>query len=186
MSTTIQRPTSRRSHRRLAVALCLPVGALVALLSPLGGSATAGGPSARNTDLAAARQATASFHDVQAARDAGYGADVECVESPAGVMGFHHVNPARFGTDPRRPAGLLYVPSSNGGVRLAGVEYIVVDADGLVSTDSDRPTMFGRPFDGPMRGHFEGMPVHYDLHVWTWAHNPDGIFAQWNPALSCT
>ena len=176
----------RRSHRHLAVALCLPLGAALALISPLGSPAGAGGPSERNADLAAARRATAAFHDAQTAQSAGYQVDNHCVESPAGVMGFHYVKPSSFGsTDPRSPAGLLYVPSSDSGVRLAGVEYIVPDADQNLTTTGDRPSMFGEAFAGPMAGHVPGMPVHYDLHVWTWAHNPAGMFAEWNPALSC-
>ena len=31
-----------------------------------------------------------------------------------------------------------------------------------------------------------GMPVHYDLHVWLWKHNPSGVFAPFNPDASCT
>jgi hypothetical protein len=29
------------------------------------------------------------------------------------------------------------------------------------------------------------MPVHYDLHVWLWEDNPSGLFAMFNPSLSC-
>jgi hypothetical protein len=29
------------------------------------------------------------------------------------------------------------------------------------------------------------MPIHYDLHVWVWDHNPSGMFTQWNPTVSC-
>lgn len=43
----------------------------------------------------------------------------------------------------------------------------------------------GLPFDGPMPGHETGMPVHYDLHVWLFRHNPDGLLAPFNPAVSC-
>ncbi len=181
MSKTTARPVARRLHRRLGAALCVPLGAALTLVSPLGSPAGAGGPSERNSDLAAARQATAKFHNAESADAAGFQATNHCVESPAGAMGFHYVKPANIGsTDPRSPAGLLYVPSSNGGVRLAGVEYIVPD------TGQSRPSMFGTAFAGPMEGHGPDMPVHYDLHVWTWAHNPTGMFAEWNPALSCS
>jgi hypothetical protein len=37
-----------------------------------------------------------------------------------------------------------------------------------------------------MPGHNPTMPVHYDLHVWIWKANPSGLFAPFNPALSCT
>ena len=53
------------------------------------------------------------------------------------------------------------------------------------ATDDDRPSIFGRPFDGPMLGHAPGMPIHYDLHVWVAERNPEGLFAQWNPAIAC-
>jgi hypothetical protein len=36
-----------------------------------------------------------------------------------------------------------------------------------------------------MLGHEPGMPVHYDLHVWLYQANPDGVFASWNPSVSC-
>ena len=36
-----------------------------------------------------------------------------------------------------------------------------------------------------MPGHNPQMPWHYDLHVWFWEDNPDGLFAPFNPALSC-
>jgi hypothetical protein len=52
-------------------------------------------------------------------------------------------------------------------------------------THDDRPSLWGRPFDGPMTGHDPGMPVHYDLHVWLYDSNPAGVFAPWNPSVSC-
>ncbi|MBA2770306.1 MAG: hypothetical protein H0U35_14500 [Sporichthyaceae bacterium] len=171
------------THRRLAGAVILI--ALGALSPP--GAAAADDGSDRNKDVAAARQATAQFHAVQGALEAGFQADPYCAESPAGGMGYHYFNGEKFGsTDPRSPAVLLCAPDSGGGVRLAGVEYVVPDADQDLSTDGDRPSMFGVQFDGPMPGHFAGMPVHYDLHVWLWKHNPAGMFAEWNPGLSCS
>jgi hypothetical protein len=29
------------------------------------------------------------------------------------------------------------------------------------------------------------MPEHYDLHAWVWQANPAGMFAAWNPTVSC-
>lgn len=49
-----------------------------------------------------------------------------------------------------------------------------------------RPSVFETiPFDGPMLGHEQGMPVHSDLHVWLYKHNPAGMLEPWNPAVSC-
>ncbi|MFP5322320.1 MAG: hypothetical protein ACLGIC_10805 [Acidimicrobiia bacterium] len=87
--------------------------------------------------------------------------------------------------DPRRPEILLYVPT-DAGLQLAGVEYFKADADQDLATDDDRPRLMGHEFDGPMEGHEPGMPVHYDLHAWVYAHNPDGELAPWNPAVSCS
>ena len=142
-------------------------------------------PDGVEAQLAEVRAATARYHRVDAALADGYRPSPECAASPDGAMGVHYVNPARMGAiDAERPAMLLYEPTPDG-PRLAGVEYFRADADQDLTTDDDRPSLFGRAFDGPMPGHQPGMPVHYDLHVWLWADNPAGIFAPWNPALSC-
>jgi hypothetical protein len=31
-----------------------------------------------------------------------------------------------------------------------------------------------------------GLPAFYELHVWAWQSNPDGVFADFNPQVSCT
>ena len=103
-------------------------------------------------------------------------------------MGIHAVNPALMADDaidPLRPEILLYDPKANGELELVGVEYWKRDADGSLATNDDLPSLFGRPFDGPMPGHNPAMPVHYDLHVWVAEANPSGVFALFNPALSC-
>ncbi len=102
-------------------------------------------------------------------------------------MGFHYMNPAAIQDpklDPLKPEVLLYAQAT-GGLQLIGVEYMKVDGDQSLATDGDRPTLFGRAFDGPMLGHAPGMPIHYDLHVWLQKRNPSGMFAQWNPEVSC-
>ncbi|MFD2090675.1 hypothetical protein [Blastococcus deserti] len=184
----------KRPLRALSVSTALAAAAVTGLAAaPSAGAHDSPGhrPSAGpraaagEAELASVRAATARYHRVEAALADGYRPSPECAASPDGVMGVHYVNPARLGSiDPRRPAILLYVPTENG-PRLAGVEYFQADADQDPTTDDDRPSLFGQPFDGPMPGHEPGMPVHYDLHVWLWAHNPAGTFAPWNPALSC-
>jgi hypothetical protein len=158
--------------------------------------------------LATVREATAAFHDVDKAIAAGYMSPVggHCDETAAGAMGVHSVNPPLMQNPaliPEQPEVLLYLPSGNGNYRLVGVEYIQTLLlrntqtghvapwfspgpwpAGYVIVNST-PSLFGQSFQGPMPGHVPGMPWHYDLHVWTWAPNPSGIFAQWNPALTC-
>ncbi len=157
-------------------------------------------------ELAAVRRATAAFHDAAEAAAAGYVVGPHCDSSPAGVMGFHAGNQALIGNqtlDPEKPEVLLYLEKPEGGLRLTGVEYVQVvllrnpdtgqvgpwmssspwPANYQVITPT--PQLFGQTFQGPMPGHVPGMPWHWDLHAWVWAHNPSGMFAQWNPALSC-
>jgi len=107
----------------------------------------------------------------------------------AGAMGVHFVNNALLkpgASSPTKPPILVYLPTAGGGFQLVAAEYFKPDADQNVKTDGDRPTLFGRAFDGPMLGHSPGMPIHYDLHVWLWKHNPSGMFAPYNPDASCS
>jgi hypothetical protein len=140
------------------------------------------------TDLARARIATHQYHDPAAAVRDGFRPTNDCVALPDGSagMGYHYVAPSRmdFTLVLEEPEALLYEPSGNGR-KLVGIEYIVPDADQNLATDGDRPSLFGQPFDGPMPGHTPGQPIHYDLHVWIWEGNPDGMFALWNPNVSC-
>lgn len=141
-------------------------------------------------DLAKVRQATAKYHDVNVALADGFIRTPACVESPDGGMGIHFINPARL-MDPAvnllEPEILLYVESGNE-LKLLGVEYF----QGISAPDTPVPNpappaavILGRPLDGPMAQHEPGQPPHYDLHVWVWKANPDGIFAMWNPNVSC-
>lgn len=184
--------------RRIVILVTL--GAVVAATLALAGVASAA-PGSTDPDaskkLAEVRQATAKYQDVNEAWEDGYriagnGAEEpdpgHCLEVDGlGGMGFHYVNEALVkdpSLDPLKPEVLLYAPTE-AGPRLVGVEYLAADADQDLSTTGDRPSLFGVPFDGPMPGHEPGMPVHYDLHVWTWEANPNGIFAQFNPNVRC-
>jgi len=134
------------------------------------------------------RELSGRYHSLTQAEKAGFVPTDQCVAAPGlGGMGYHYVNPARIDTtfNVDEPEVLLYATAPNGKRRLTGVEYIVVDADQNLATTGDRPSLAGRPFDGPMPGHGPGMPVHYDLHVWAWAENPAGDFATWNPSVTC-
>ena len=137
--------------------------------------------------LADLRRSLAPYQDVATALADGFIPVSECTESPAGGMGVHFLNPARAmaPVDPENPAILLYSPTRDGGYELIGAEWFAADADQDLSTDDDRPSLWGRPFDGPMTGHEPGMPVHYDLHVWLFDNNPAGVFSPWNPSVSC-
>ena len=167
----------------LALALMLPVVAVL-------GVATAGG--SPPDDLQAVQAATARYHSLDQAFKDGYSIAGEPCVPPVGprspAMGIHAKNEALM-ADPAidllRPELLLYMPDHHGKLRLVAVEYWMADADQKFATSGDRPSLLGRPFDGPMPGHNPTMPVHYDLHVWLWEDNPSGLFAQFNPSLAC-
>ena len=135
------------------------------------------------------RAATRQYRDVNVALAAGYVPTEACAALPGvGGMGYHYVNPALIGdakVDPTMPEILVYYRDGRGRLKLGSVEYFVADADQDLSTDGDRPTLMGHPFDGPMPGHEPGMPAHYDLHVWVYLSNPLGELAPWNPNVTC-
>lgn len=165
----------------------IPLIAVLAALLIMAGTATA-----RSIDLSpelkAVKAATARFNSVDQAVAAGYAPASGCEASPLGTMGIHYVKGSLVGdptVDPTKPEVLLYLPDQDGALKLVGVEYMVVDVDQNLATDGDRPSVFGEPFNGPMPGHSPTMPIHYDLHVWLYADNPDGVFATWNRAIHC-
>lgn len=144
--------------------------------------------------LILAKALTAKYVDVRNAVKDGYvtepGPDGKpvCVSSPDGGMGIHYVQPklAAKAPDYRKPAMLTYEPLPSGKLRLVALEYFKPANDQTGKDTSDRPYLFKQPFDGPMPGHSPGMPVHYDLHVYLWKHNPSGLFAMWNPNVRCS
>jgi len=107
---------------------------------------------------------------------------MECIEIPGvGGMGIHFVNPALSSdlvVDELTPEVLLYIETEEG-LKLVGVEYFAVNVG------QSAPELFGHPFEGPMPGHAPDQPEHFDLHVWLWQANPDGIFTAFNPNVKC-
>ncbi|MGH3739965.1 MAG: hypothetical protein ACRDT1_01370, partial [Micromonosporaceae bacterium] len=136
------------------------------------------------------RAATEKYQNYQTALADGYHKPDPwvCYESEKGAMGYHHLMTSRVDNefDITKPELMIYMPNKKGTLELVAVEYMQPDADQDLGTDEDRPSLFGGvEFDGPMEGHEPGMPRHYDLHVWIYKHNPNGVFNQWNPAHSC-
>ncbi len=136
------------------------------------------------SDLAQVRAATAAFHDVSLAEEAGYHLlpfYSICVFSPElGAMGYHYINVSLMDTlvNPLQPEAMVYVPDESGALQLASVEYIVPRAP-WDATHSEPPTIFGQTF-----GYNAATGV-YALHAWIWIPNPSGMFASYNPRLSC-
>lgn len=156
------------------------VPVLLGVLTATGAVASGDGDEA---GLQAVREFTDPYHSEAAAVADGFEPTDECV--PA--MGYHYVNFERLDErlEPSRPEIVIYAPTADGGRRLAAAEWMVIDRDQDLSTDDDRPSLFGHEFDGPMPGHLPGMPVHYDLHAYAWVENPAGGFATWNATITC-
>lgn len=85
-----------------------------------------------------------------------------------------------------RPEVLLYERRAGGEWRLTGVEYIVVASPGTDLEGPSRPRFDNQPFDigGVGRLMEAGVP-HWSLHVWVHKANPAGMFAPFNPDVSC-
>lgn len=138
-------------------------------------------------ELVAVRDALRRFEDPVVAVREGYFSTVGCVAYRNGAMGVHFLNPSLIGPtlDPMRPQILVYEPVDRGRrLRLVAAEWFVPLATGV----AERPVLFGRPFDGPMEGHEPLMPRelhHYDLHVWLFRDNPDGLFNATNRNVRC-
>lgn len=130
-----------------------------------------------NQQLAAVRGATAPFHNFGKAAAAGWDTPVTgCDEQlPDGAQGIHYANVALIdgAVSLLEPEILQYEPEASGRLRLVGVEYIV-------PLDFDEPDpLFGHHF------HANEAAGVWALHVWIWRHNPSGMFADWNPKVSC-
>ena len=145
-------------------------------------------PSASGADQAAfahVRAATAAYHNLTAANAAGFGLFPGCFTDPAGGMGVHYVNFASVNdgvVDPLKPEGLVYEPNSNGNMRLVAVEYVQL-ASGW--TGAEPPSVYGHPLEFTPAPNEFGLPDFYELHVWIWQPNPNGMFTEWNPSVSC-
>lgn len=184
----------------------------LALLSSIAGPAVA---QSAEPDLVAVRAATERFRDIRQAQAEGYmTADNLCdtatmMGRPAalGAMGVHYFRPDLLGitappnprvdgtgthTDFSKPAILIYEPQADGSLELVAVENLVFikawEAAGNKAPPSFQGKAFDRMEDNPATPVDEAhmFQPHYDLHVWLYRDNPNGIFAQFNPNVSCT
>ena len=141
------------------------------------GSASAmemGGPLADHV-----RAANERFKDVSAAVAEGYG-PIACASGyDGGSMGIHYVNPTYLkddAVDLKHPEAVMYEPTSDGKLKLIGVEYITFK--GPAALEGHLFNLVGAP-------NRYGLDTHYELHVWAWKANPEGAFTDMNPDVSC-
>jgi hypothetical protein len=179
-----------RNLFRIVTALCMTI-----LLA----SAVAGGASARSGsnlfDLIRLGAATARYHSLVQADRAGYGQPPapaplhECISSfdDTGSMGFHFINGNLLDDQvlPTRPEVLVYAPDRKGNLHLAALEFVVFKDAWDTAHPGVLPNLFGMDFMETGFPNRYAIPAFYSLHVWLWQFNPSGLFAPFNPRVSC-
>jgi hypothetical protein len=174
--------TTRITPRRMA-ALAATLGLSLAM-------AGAGVAAARGqANAATVRQATDKYHDLNAALADGYVPFYQCTEQPGvGTMGQHYVNPDLVGDpaiDPTRPEVLVYEPKRGGGYKLIAMEYVTLASLWDAANPGVWPTVLGQDLLFKPEGNRYGLPDFYERHAWLWHGNPDGLFSDWNPTITC-
>jgi hypothetical protein len=177
-----------RSVARLCIA------AAIALLACGPGAGTANAEDFPNAEIEAVRQALAKYKDPYVAVRDLYLSTVGCVhydgskmeghmDYPKGGMGIHFVNVTVQGPpDPMKPNVLIYEPAGDK-LQLVAAEWLVP-----LAVATERPVLFGQPFQGPMEGHEPLIPKgfhHFDLHAWVFKDNPNGMFSPTHPDIDC-
>jgi hypothetical protein len=160
------------------------------LVIAFGGATVVAAPKVNpGADIAAVRQATNKYRDLNAALADGYVPFYVCTEEPGiGTMGQHYVKLSLVGDpneDPLQPEALVYVPTPNGGHRLVAAEWVVFASVWQGAYGNTTPTILGQPMLFRPAGNRFGLPDFYERHAWLWQGNPDGMFADWNPNVSC-
>ena len=172
-------------------------------------------PAVAEPELSAVRAASERFRDVRQALAEGYipapGNVCEMASmmgrpEALGAMGVHYFRPDLLGitappnpkvdgngmhTDFLKPAILIYEPQADGALELVAVENLVFIKAWEAAGNKAPPTFGGKSFDrmqdDPSTPADEAhmFEPHYDMHVWLYRENPNGVFAQFNPAVSC-
>lgn len=172
-------------------------------------------PAPGEPTLAEVRSLTERFQDVNVALAEGYIRDpmdlcdtAEMMGAPAslGVMGIHYFRPDMLGvtappnprvtgtgthTDFRKPSILIYEPQKDGSLQLVAVENLVFQKSWAATGAAKPPSFHGVEWDtmqdDPATAIDEAhmFEPHYDRHVWIYRDNPNGVFAQYNPNVSC-
>ncbi|MBN1450366.1 MAG: hypothetical protein JW963_05060 [Anaerolineales bacterium] len=134
------------------------------------------------------RVATTQYHDLDTALDAGYGKFLDCfTHGEDRGMGQHYVHGDLVGDDildAMQPEALVYEPLGDGRQVLVAYEYLVF-ADVWDPNEEGRepPSLFGQDF--VLKTTIPDTPPVWALHIWLWSHNPEGLFADYNPIIVC-
>jgi hypothetical protein len=173
------------------------------------------GPAAGEPDLEAVRTATERYRDVNVALAEGFipdptgmcvTAEMEGRPAAEGAMGIHYFRPDLLGltgppdprvdgvgthTDFNQPAVLIYEPQADGSLELVAVENLVFQKAWAEAGNTNPPSFhtvaYASMIDDPSTEADEahGFEPHFEHHVWLYRANPNGVFAPFNPAVTC-
>lgn len=193
--------------------VCLGLAAAIGAASSQAGQVYE--PAPGEPTLAEVRSATERFRDVNVALAEGYIRDpfdlcdtAEMMGRPAslGAMGVHYFRPDLLGitappsprvngsgthTDFLKPSILIYEPQADGSLALVAVENLVFAKAWHESGHAAPPTFHGVEYDtmaddpATTVDDAHMFEPHYDRHVWIYRDNPRGVFAPFNPAVTC-
>jgi hypothetical protein len=196
-------------------AIRLPIVSLGLLIAVSACGAVQPTPGPGEPTLAEVRAATERFQDVNVALAEGYVRDpanlcetAEMMGRPAaqGAMGVHYFRPDLLGvtappsprvngtgtyTDFHLPAILIYEPQADGSMQLVAVENLVFQASWREAGNTSPPTFHGVAYDNMVddpatpADEAHNFEPHYDRHVWIYRENSAGVFAPFNPAVTC-
>ena len=107
-----------------------------------------------------------------------------CISNPtAGAMGYHYFNWAKMddpSIDESDPEVLVYHRADDGTLVLGAVEWVVPKTLWEQAGHTEAPVVFEQTL------HVLNPVLNwYIAHAWIWKHNPAGMFADWNPDVSC-
>ena len=181
----------RTIHRPLALAAAITLCAACADSAPVAPSndpavstpaATRSSGAEAERAIATLRRVTARYHNLNAALEDGFvflhGCEVRPGEGGVGALYVHFERLLDGVLDPGSPDALVYEPARNGRERPRLVAAELAIPYGLWKGDGP-PRFLGAEFQ---REDEFGV---YGLHVWIWRHNPEGMFAEGNPRVSC-
>lgn len=177
-----------QSLRRLAALATAAILAACAADAPLAPARLAAGPARASAsaltpderDAATTlRRASARYQNLNAAIADGFVFLHGCETRSEGAVGTVYVHPQRLfdaSINPELPDALIYEPGPMGQLTLVGVELAMPYVEWQ---PADPPTFLGHAFQS------EDEFQVYGLHAWVWRDNPNGLFEEVNPRVSC-
>jgi hypothetical protein len=162
-------------------------GSLMILAIFLATSVVASGKPNDTPEMAAIRNATDPYQDLNVALEDGFVQLFDCTVNPnnaAEAMGQHYINPDRVDSSLKltEPEVLMYEPQPDGSMALVAVEYIVFEHDW---SKPQPPKFLGQTLKRKEYVGLHQVDPFFEVHAWVWKDNPTGVFADWNTDVSC-